>query len=124
MMSLPVNQRIVQNPPTVMGRRDPDSAIKVRSLDRIRASGLVPRQQAGHTTANDLKRRIAIKSLPTGALHTWRDGRQWSRPAEQDVTAPWTKPGVKDHRRYVTAPATGRTDLNFRAFIGLDMCVA
>jgi len=67
-----VNRRIGRNLPTVMGQRDPEAMIRVRSrrsasrLNPIRASGLVPRQQAGHMTASDRSRQNAKKPLHAG----------------------------------------------------------
>jgi hypothetical protein len=65
-MAMSVKRRIERNLPTVMGQRDPEAMIRVRSTDPIRASGLVPRQQAGHMTASDYTRQNAIKPLPAG----------------------------------------------------------
>ena len=66
MMAMSVKRRIERNLPAVMGQRDPEAMIRVRSTDPIRASGLVPRQQAGHMTASDYTRQNAIKPLPAG----------------------------------------------------------
>src|SRR5438552_77876 len=65
-MAMSVNRRIERNLPIVMGQRDPEAMIRVRSTDPIRASGLVPRQQAGHMTASDRACRNAKKPLPAG----------------------------------------------------------
>src|SRR5580698_3173723 len=65
-MAMSVKRRIERNLPAVMGQRDPEAMIRVRSTDPIRASGLVPRQQAGHMTASDYTRQNAIKPLPAG----------------------------------------------------------
>ena len=65
-MAMSVNRRIEPTLPTVMGQRDPEAMIRVRSTDPIRASGLVPRQQAGHVTASDRSCRNARKPLPAG----------------------------------------------------------
>ena len=66
MMAMSVKRRIERNLPAVMGQRDPEAMIRVRSTDPIRASGLVPRQQAGHMTASDYTSQNAIKPLPAG----------------------------------------------------------
>jgi hypothetical protein len=65
-MAMSVKRRIERNLPAVMGQRDPEAMIRVRSTDPIRASGLVPRQQAGHMTASDYTSQNAIKPLPAG----------------------------------------------------------
>ena len=63
MMAMSVNRRIERTLSVVMGQRDPEVMIRVRSTDPIRASGLVPRQQAGHMTASDFTCRSAKKIL-------------------------------------------------------------
>ena len=63
MMAMSVNRRIERNLPAVMGQRDPEAMIRVRSTDPIRASGLVPRQQAGHMTASDLMGQSVKRTL-------------------------------------------------------------
>src|SRR6476646_4242401 len=65
-MAMSVKRRIERNLPAVMGQRDPEAMIRVRSTDPITASGLVPRQQAGHMTASDYTSQNAIKPLPAG----------------------------------------------------------
>src|ERR1700735_612571 len=62
-MAMSVKRRIERNLSNVMGQRDPEVMIRVRSTDSIRASGLVPRQQAGHMTASDRTRQNAKKTL-------------------------------------------------------------
>jgi hypothetical protein len=62
-MAMSVNRRIERNLSNVMGQRDPETMIRVRSTDPTRASGLVPRQQAGHMTASDLTSQNAKKTL-------------------------------------------------------------
>src|SRR5580658_4174339 len=62
-MAMSVKRRIERNLSNVMGQRDPGSMIRVRSTDPIRASGLVPRQQAGHMTASDCSCQSVKKAL-------------------------------------------------------------
>src|SRR6476620_6359716 len=76
-MAMSVKRRIERNLPAVMGQRDPEAMIRVRSTDPIRASGLVPRQQAGHMTASDYTSQNAIKPLPAGG-HPHMTGRSVS----------------------------------------------
>src|SRR5258708_39715232 len=82
-MAMSVKRRIERNLSNVMGQRDPARMIRVRSTDTIRASGLVPRQQAGHMTASDLTCRNAKKTLAswgpsthddTASQSSWPDG--------------------------------------------------
>src|SRR5665213_4089901 len=76
-MAMSVNRRIERNLPAVMGQRDPEAMIRVRSTDPIRASGLVPRQQAGHMTASDLISQSAKRTLARRGPSThdgWRVG--------------------------------------------------
>jgi hypothetical protein len=54
-----VDRRIGRNLLLAMGHLDPESMIRARSTDPIRASGLVPRRKAGHMTAIDPTRRNA-----------------------------------------------------------------
>jgi hypothetical protein len=51
-MALSVNRQIEADLSLVMGQRDPEAMIRSRSTVPIRASGLVPRKQAGHMTAS------------------------------------------------------------------------
>src|ERR1700680_4670054 len=69
-MAMSVNRRIERNLPHVMGPRDPEAMIRVRSTDPIRASGLVPRSKAGHMTASDLIRRNAENTRAGGGPST------------------------------------------------------
>jgi hypothetical protein len=62
-MAMSVNRRIERTLPNVMGQRDPEAMIRVRSTDPIRASGLVPRAKAAHMTASDCTCRNAKKTL-------------------------------------------------------------
>src|SRR5579875_2391252 len=75
-MAMSVNRRIGRNLPIVMGQRDPEAMIRVRSTDPIRASGLVPQQQAGHMTASDRTRRNAKKTLASRGPSTHDVPRQ------------------------------------------------
>jgi hypothetical protein len=74
-MAMSVNRRIERNLPAVMGQRDPEAMIRVRSTDPIRASGLVPRQQAGHMTASDLMSQSAKRTLARRGPSTHDGGR-------------------------------------------------
>ena len=100
MMAMSVNRRSERNLPIVMGRRDPEAMIRVRSTDPIRASGLVPRQQAGHMTASDLTSQNAKKTLASWGPST-HDGNVRGRflfsDGHQDVGA----------RRHRIRPASG-----------------
>ena len=73
MMAMSVNRRIERTLPNVMGQRDPEAMIRVRSADPIRASGLVPRSKAGHMTASDLTCRNAEKTLASRGPSTQDD---------------------------------------------------
>jgi hypothetical protein len=73
-MAMSVNRRIKRNLPNVMGQPDPEAMIRVRSTDPIRASGLVPRQQAGHMTASDFDTPKRKKTLASGGPSTHDDG--------------------------------------------------
>jgi hypothetical protein len=67
-------RRIGRNLLLAMGHRDPESMIRARSTDPIRASGLVPRRKAGHSRAR--------KSLrPGGHPHMARTGN--TRPSPE-----------------------------------------
>src|SRR5271165_2110677 len=65
-MAVSVNRQIEADLSNVMGQRDPEAMIRSRSTVPIRASGLVPREQAGHMTASGRQCRNAKKPLPTG----------------------------------------------------------
>jgi hypothetical protein len=69
-MALPVNRQIEADLSYVMGQRDPAAMIRSRSTDPIRASGLVPRKQAGHMTASDRQFQNAKNPCQPGAIHT------------------------------------------------------
>src|SRR5487761_2628629 len=99
-MAMSVNRRSERNLPIVMGRRDPEAMIRVRSTDPIRASGLVPRQQAGHMTASDLTSQNAKKTLASWGPST-HDGRE----PGHDGTAPHRGGAVPGHDG--TAPHLG-----------------
>jgi hypothetical protein len=72
-MAMSVKRQIERNLPVVMGQRDPERMIRVRSTDPIRASGLVPRQQAGHMTASDPTKLNAEKTLARSGPSTHDD---------------------------------------------------
>ena len=73
MMAMSVNRRIGRNLFLAMGHRDPESMIRSRSTDPIRACGLVPRRKAGHMTAIDPTMAEREKSLrPGGHPHMAR----------------------------------------------------
>jgi hypothetical protein len=72
-MAMSVNRRTGRNLLLAMGHRDPESMIRARSTDPIRASGPVPRRKAGHMTAIDPTKQSAKKSLrPGGHPHMAR----------------------------------------------------
>lgn len=73
-MAMSVNRRIERTLPNVMGQRDPEAMIRVRSTDPIRASGLVPRSKAGHMTASDCTCQNAKKTLANRGPSTHDDG--------------------------------------------------
>src|SRR6476660_9121890 len=99
-MAMSVKRRIERNLPAVMGQRDPEAMIRVRSTDPIRASGLVPRQQAGHMTASDYTSQNAIKPLPAGG-----------HPHMTMEAKPRFHPGRVGHcRRGVELAMTGRPE--------------
>src|SRR5215213_5460064 len=65
-MAKSANRRIETDLSIVMGHCDPEAMIRSRSSDPIRASGQVPRQQAGHMTASGCLRQNAKYPLPAG----------------------------------------------------------
>jgi hypothetical protein len=83
-MAMSVNRRIERNLSNVMGQRDPEAMIRVRSTDPIRASGLVPRQQAGHMTASDLTRQNAKKTHASWGPST-HDGEREASPSHRPL---------------------------------------
>ena len=87
MMAMSVNRRIERTLPNVMGQRDPEAMIRVRSTDPIRASGLVPRQQAGHMTASDCTRQNVIKPLLAGGHPHMTVGAMGAGDGVGDVVA-------------------------------------
>src|SRR5487761_2295792 len=102
-MAMSVNRRSERNLPIVMGRRDPEAMIRVRSTDPIRASGLVPRQQAGHMTASDLTSQNAKKTLASWGPSThdeWGRVRDAAR-ARAGTLGDGRKPGRKSLTRAI-----------------------
>src|SRR6476646_665762 len=94
-MAMSVKRRIERNLPAVMGQRDPEAMIRVRSTDPIRASGLVPRQQAGHMTASDYTSQNAIKPLPAGGHpHMTVRAKSDSRIEPLNLFRAWYKIGA------------------------------
>src|SRR4051812_24079829 len=78
-MAMSVNRRIERTLPNVMGQRDPEAMIRVRSTDPIRASGLVPRAKAAHMTASDCTWRNAKKTFANRGPST-HDVENWLHP--------------------------------------------
>ena len=66
MMAVSVNRQIEADLLLVMGQCDPAAMIRSRSTGPIRASGLVPRKQAGHMTASGRISQNAKKPLLAG----------------------------------------------------------
>src|SRR6476646_7755694 len=97
-MAMSVNRRIERTLPNVMGQRDPEAMIRVRSTDPIRASGLVPRAKAAHMTASDCTCRNAKKTLANRGPSTHdgeagfhlRAGRPL--PADMEPAMTWRSP--------------------------------
>jgi hypothetical protein len=79
-MALSVNRQIEADLSFVMGQRDPEAMIRSRSTVPIRASGPVPRKQAGHMTASDRQFRNAKKPLLAGGHpHMTKEDRAFAR---------------------------------------------
>ncbi len=107
-MAMSVNRRIGRNLLLAMGHRDPESMIRARSTDPIRASGLVPRRKAGHMTAIDPPQQSAKKSLrPGGHPHMARTASTGPSPKR----APW-HPSRQSDDQALFGPLTNVTSRN------------
>src|ERR1700690_1948214 len=94
-MAMSVNRRIERTLPTVMGQRDPEAMIRVRSTDPIRASGLAPRSKAGHMTASDFTCQNVKKTLASRGPST-HDGHSGAAAPFSPVSVPATGGGLAE----------------------------